>query len=153
MPSEYRIWVGVWIQDDGEVLSQWWSGLTCHPLVLVHWVKSTVTTPFHKEHFEKKQFLYRDSDFIFQKAQTAKGTILVRRTWCYWDWLASNRAWLLTPQRINWVSSRERLDTPEPPMQMATWASWSLQQNRRLISDQVIHTKGAETTDQQDLIS
>ncbi len=65
--------------------SQWWFGLPCHLLVLVHCVvwSSTVNTAFYQEmlqHFmlPSADKLYGDADFIFQQdlspTHTAKGT-------------------------------------------------------------------------------
>ncbi len=62
--------------------SQWWFGLPCHLLVLVHCVFwSPVNTAIYQEileHFMLSDKLYGDADYIFQQdlapAHTAKGT-------------------------------------------------------------------------------
>ncbi len=81
--------------------SQWWFGLPCHLLVLVHcvfWSPQSTQPSTRKflEHFmlPSADKLYGDADFIFQQdlapAHTAKRyQKLVQWPWCYCAWLAS----------------------------------------------------------------
>ncbi len=85
--------------------SQWWFGLPCHLLVLVHcvfWSPQSTQPSTRKilEHFmlPSADKLYGDADFIFQQdlapAHTAQRyQKLVQWPWCYCAWLASKIAW------------------------------------------------------------
>ncbi len=110
--------------------SQWWFGLPCHLLVLVHVFSEVHSQRSHLpgtlEHFmlPSADKLYGDADFIFQQdlapAYTAKGT----KSWfndhgvTVLDWPANSPD--LNPIENLWVLSRGRWETPDPTMQM-TW--------------------------------
>ncbi len=110
--------------------SQWWFGLPCHLLVLVHcvfWVhsqRSHLPGNFRALHASFcRQALWR----CWFHFPAGLGTCphcqryqkLVQWPWCYCAWLASKLAW---PEPIEnlWVLSRGRWETPDPTMQM-TW--------------------------------
>ncbi len=97
--SIHVAWSPVW-----SFHSQWWFGLPCHLLVLVHCVFwSPVNAVIYQEILEHFMLpsadkLYGDADFIFQQdlapAHTAKGTeSWFSEPWCYCAWLASKLAW------------------------------------------------------------
>ncbi len=104
--------------------SQWWFGLPCHLLVLVHCVflKSTVNAAIYQEileHFHASfcwQALWR-CWFHFQQdlapAHTAKGT----KSW-FNDHGVTVLDWPTNSPDLN-VLSRGRWETPDPTMQMS----------------------------------
>ncbi len=86
--------------------SQWWFGLPCHLLVLVHFVfwSPQSSQPSKRsqilEHFmlPSADKLYGDAHFIFQQdfstcPHCQRYQKLVQWPWCYCAWLASKLAW------------------------------------------------------------
>ncbi len=109
--------------------SQWWFGLPCHLLVLVHcvfWVHS------QRKHLPGN-FRALHASFCWQALwrcwfnfPAGLGTCphcqryqkLVQWSWCYCAWLASKLAWP-EPHRESGELSRWRWETPDPTMQMS----------------------------------
>ncbi len=145
--------------------SQWWFGLPCHLLVLVHCVFwSPQSTQEILEHFmlPSADKLYGDADFIFQQdlapAHTAKGT----KSWfndhgvTVLDWPANSPD--LNPiENLSGIVKRKMRDTrPNNADDLKatvkeTWASIPPQQCHKLITsmprqiEAVIKAKGAPT--------
>ncbi len=106
--------------------SQWWFGLPCHLLVLVHcFLKSTVNAAIYQEileHFHASfcwQALWR-CWFHFPAGLSTcphcqRYQKLVQWPWCYCAWLASKLTWP-EPHRESGVLSRGRWETPDPTM-------------------------------------
>ncbi len=107
--------------------SQWWFGLPCHLLVLVHCEVQGQRShlPGHLEHFilPSADKLYGNADFIFQQdlapAHTAKGTK---------SWFNDHVLLCLIGQQTHqtWTQRETRGETPDPTMQM-TWRPLSEQ--------------------------
>ncbi len=124
--------------------SQWWFGLPCHLLVLVHCVflKSTVKAAIYQEILEHFMLpsadkLYEDADFIFQQdlapVHTAKGA----KSWfndhgvTVLDWPANSPD--LNPIENIWVIVKRKMRDTRPNNTddlkaaiKATWASLHL---------------------------
>ncbi len=113
--------------------SQWWFGLPCHLLVLVHCVFPVSEVHSQRSHLPG-DFRALNASFCWQALwrcwfhfPAGLGTCphcqryqkLVQWPWCYCAWLASKLAWP-EPLRIYGVLSRGRWETPDPTMQM-TW--------------------------------
>ncbi len=139
--------------------SQWWFGLPCHLLVLVHcsFLKSTVNAAIYQEILEHFMLpsadkLYGDADFIFQQdlapAHTAKGT----KSWLndhgvgVLDWPA-NSPELKRKMRDTRPNNADELKATVKE----TWASIPAQKCHKLITsmprriEAVIKAKGAPT--------
>ncbi len=148
--------------------SQWWFGLPCHLLVLVHCVSwSPVNAAIYQEILEHIMLLsadklYGDADFIFQQdlahAHTAKGT----KSWfndhgvTVLDWPANSPD--LNPIENLWVIIKRKMRDTRPNNAddlnaaiKATWASITPEQCHRLIASMprrinaVIHAKEGPT--------
>ncbi len=117
-------WSPVWSFN-----SQWWFGLPCHLLVLVHCV---FWSPQSTQHLPGN-FRALHASFCWQALwrcwfhfPAGLGTCphcqryqkLVQWPWCYCAWLASKLAWP-EPHRESMVLSRGRWETPDPTMQMS----------------------------------
>ncbi len=148
--------------------SQWWFGLPCHLLVLVHCVFwSPVNAAIYQEILEhfilpSADKLYGDADFIFQQdlapAHTAKGT----KSWfsdhgvTVLDWPANSPDLNLIENLWSIVKRKMRDTTPNNADELKatvkeTWASIPPQQCHKLITsmprwiEAVIKAKGAPT--------
>ncbi len=158
------VWSLVWSFN-----SQWWFGLPCYLLMLVHcgfWSpQSTVIYQEILEHFmlPSADKLYGDADFIFQQdlapAHTAKGT----KGWfndhsvIVLDWPANspdlnpieNHLWAIVKRKMRDTRPNNADDLKAAIK--ATWASITPEQCHRLSSsmprriDAVIHAKGGPT--------
>ncbi len=149
--------------------SQWWFGLPCHLLVLVHcvfWSPQSMqpSNRIFLEHFmlPSADKLYGDSDFIFQQdlapAHTAKGT----KSWfndhgvTVLDWPANSPN--VNPIENLWGIVKRKMRDTRPnnaddlkAVIKAIWASITPEHCHRLIAsmprrnDAVIHAKGGLT--------
>ncbi len=157
-----------------EVSSQWWFGLPCHLLVLVHCVfwsplcflKSTVNTAIYQEILEhfvlpSADKLYGDADFIFQQYLPTLPTVTkagsMTMVFTVLDWPANSPN--LNPIENQWcIVKRKMRDTR--PNNADWWPEGHYQSNlgfitpeqcHRLIDsmprriDAVIHAKGGPT--------
>ncbi len=145
--------------------SQWWFGLPCHLLMLVHCVfwSPVNAAIYHEilEHFmlPSADKLYGDADFILQQdlapTHTAKGTKS-----CFNDHGVTVLGCQanspdLTPIENLWGIVKRKMSDTRPnnadDMKAATWASIPPEQCHRLIAsmprrtDAVIHAKGGPT--------
>ncbi len=156
-------WSSVW-----SFHSQWWFGLPCHLLVLVHcvfWSPQSTQPSTRKflEHFmlTSADKLYGDADFIFQQdlapAHTAKGT----KSWfndhgvTVLDWPANSpdlnpieNLWGIVKRKMRDTRPNNADDLKAPVKE--TWASIPPQQCHKLITmprqiEAVIKAKGAPT--------
>jgi len=115
--------------------SQWWFGLPCHLLVLVHCVFwSPVNAVIYQEILEHFMLpsadkLYGDADFIFQQdlAPCQRCQKLVQWPWCSCAWSASKLAWP-EPYRESMKMRDTRLNNADDLKAAikATWASITL---------------------------
>ncbi len=157
-------WSSVW-----SFHSQWWFGLPCNLLVLVHCVfwspqSTQSSTRTFLEHFmlPSADKLYGDADFIFQLDMAPTHTAKCTKSWfndhgvTVLDWLANSPD--LNPIDNLWGIVKRKMRETRPNHAddlkaaiKATWASITPEQCHRLIAamprriDAVIKTKGAPT--------
>ncbi len=102
--------------------SQWWFGLPCHLLVLVHCVFwCPVNTAIYQEILEHFMLpstdkLYGDTDFIFQQDLAPAHTVKVTKSW-FNDHGVTVLDWPANSSDLNPVENL-RWETPDPTMQM-----------------------------------
>ncbi len=117
--------------------SQWWFGLPCHLLVLVHCVfwspqSTQPSTRNFLEHFmlPSADKLYGDADFISSRTwhlpTLPRYQKLVQWPWCYCAWLASKLAWP-EPRRESMGYCQEEDERHQT--QQCRWAEGHCQRN------------------------